>query len=882
MGDESSLKKIFSSERYAWLQAFLLALCISAIIFLPFVVMDKGLFFYYGDFNVQQIPFYQLVHRAVKSGDIFWNWYTDLGVNFIGSYSFYNLFSPFFWLTLPFPTSFLPYLMAPLLVLKTACAALTSCLYLSRFVQDKRYAVLGSLLYAFSGFTTYNIFFNHFHEVIVFFPLMLYALELLVADGRRGVFAITVAVNCMVNYWFFIGSVVFVVLYVIVRTVSRGWAMDWRKFFSLSLESVIGVLLACFALLPSVFAILGNPRTTADNILSGWGFWLYGHEQRQPAILESIFFPPDIPSRPNFLPDHGAKWASLSAWLPMIGPSFVIAYLLSTPRSWLKRMLYLCLLFAMVPGLNAAFILFNNSYYARWFYMPILMMSLASALALERYRTMRASVQLRRGVKITFIITLAYTLVIGFTPQEKEEGWVVGLMAYPERFWLYVAITLLGLLALWIIVRYLIDHPEFFRIMGASLGCLCVIYSVTMIALGRAHSNDREWMKEIAMDGADQLVLEETPGEFDRSDIYDNMDNLGMYWRLPNIQAFHSIVPVSLMEFYPSVGVKRDVSSKPQPEYYALRSLLSVKWLFVAEDEPEENQPSTPYFSYWDTQLGFNIYRNDNYLPMGFGYDRYMTREQYESYSETDRQKLLHRAILIEDEDINNIRQIIDPIPDSHLEDLSEEAYLRDIQRRRDFSSSEFYRDNRGFTSEITMQEDGIVFFSVPYDEGWSATVNGVPTKVLKVNGGFVGVPADAGHSTIRFDYLAPGLKLGGILTLAGALLLAAYLIVGRRCPLHVEAQPRPYPDLPAGAMQEVYPWQFAFEENPYYQARIDAAGQTEPGFIWNEDRTGPPPKELSAEERSAEDNGNNIAAHEEKREDASSSSPEDLPENRE
>ena len=51
--------------------------------------MNKGYFFFYGDFNVQQIPFYKLAHEAVRSGSLFWNWYTDLGANFIGSYSFY-------------------------------------------------------------------------------------------------------------------------------------------------------------------------------------------------------------------------------------------------------------------------------------------------------------------------------------------------------------------------------------------------------------------------------------------------------------------------------------------------------------------------------------------------------------------------------------------------------------------------------------------------------------------------------------------------------------------------------------------------------------------------------------------------------------------------
>ena len=76
-------------------QAFWLALGLGVLLFLPFVLFDKGFFVYYGDFNAQQIPFYQLAHRAIRSGDIGWSWTTDLGANFVGSYSFYMLGSPF-------------------------------------------------------------------------------------------------------------------------------------------------------------------------------------------------------------------------------------------------------------------------------------------------------------------------------------------------------------------------------------------------------------------------------------------------------------------------------------------------------------------------------------------------------------------------------------------------------------------------------------------------------------------------------------------------------------------------------------------------------------------------------------------------------------------
>ena len=195
------------------LSTFVIALFAAAVMFAPFIIEGGGYFTFYGDFNVQQIPFYQMSHEMVRNGDFGWSWLTDLGANFIGSYTFYLVGSPFFWLTIPFPNWMVPYLMGPLLILKFACAALTAYLYIRRFTRTPEAARVGGILYAFCGFSVYNVFFNHFHEAIVIFPLLLLSLELLLTENRRGVFAITVCIAALMNYFFFFGMVVFCIIY---------------------------------------------------------------------------------------------------------------------------------------------------------------------------------------------------------------------------------------------------------------------------------------------------------------------------------------------------------------------------------------------------------------------------------------------------------------------------------------------------------------------------------------------------------------------------------------------------------------------------------------------------------------------------------------------
>lgn len=250
------------------LSTFLIAVLTASIIFVPYIILSKGYFIFFGDFNVQQIPFYQMCHKMVRQGNFSWNWYTDLGANFIGSYSFYLLGSPFFWLTIPFPNSFVPYLMGPLLILKFGCCAFTAYLYIRRFTRTPDSARLGALLYAFSGFSVYNIFFNHFHEAIICFPLLLLSMELLITENKRGVFALTVALCSFVNYFFFFGMVVFAVIYFFVRVFSGVIKVKFSRFLVLLFEAVIGVLLSSVLLLPSALAVISNSRLSS--VLLGW------------------------------------------------------------------------------------------------------------------------------------------------------------------------------------------------------------------------------------------------------------------------------------------------------------------------------------------------------------------------------------------------------------------------------------------------------------------------------------------------------------------------------------------------------------------------------------------------------------------------------------
>ena len=76
----------------------------------------------------------------------------------------------------------------------------------------------------------------------------------------------------------------------------------------------------------------------------------------------------------------------------------------------------------------------------------------------------------------------------------------------------------------------------------------------------------------------------------------------------------------------------------------------------------------------------------------------------------------------------------------------------------------------------VLAEEPGLFFTSIPYDKGWTVTVDGEEVEGRKVIGAFLGFDLPAGKHEIQFRYYPPGMKMG-ILVSASSLLCILFLI---------------------------------------------------------------------------------------------------------
>ena len=540
----------------------------------------------------------------------------------------------------------------------------------------------------------------------------------------------------------------------------------------------LGVAMGCLLLIPAVLSLLQNPRTI--DLASGWGFLTYGKVQQYLAILLSWVMPPDSPYLTSIWSEGVIKWTSMSAYLPLCSLAGALAYWRARHGDSKKRIVAVCAVCALVPILNSAFYALNSSYYARWYYMPVLILAAMTVNALEDHNTDLDTPA--RGLGWIMLATLAFALV---PVLDNDTGtWSLGVLKNPGQYFVVLGFGLGGLLLYRLICQKWRADSRFAQRMTAVVVAFACVFSMVHIGIGKFG----QWYTDsdlVEQDNNALLLKEDLPEGDYRVDTYKIHDNIGMWLDKSCLQYFGSTAAPSILSFYPALGVKRDVRSEPELSNYALRGLLSVEYLITTpEQQADFESQADDGWAYYDELDGFVLYKNKNYVPMGFTYDYYVTEETYGQVNKNSRANLLMRALVFSDEDAAVYGKYLAELPNEKQSELTYDAYVQDCADRRAQACSMFQMNNAGFHAEITLENANLVFFSVPYDDGFTAYVNGEQTDIVRVDDGMMAVLCPAGTSSIDFVYQADGLALSRTGTLAALpvwLVYTAYFVWRKR-----------------------------------------------------------------------------------------------------
>lgn len=793
-------------------QTFILAFLVALLLFLPISLRDAMLgqpFHYAGDYNSQSMLFWQYANQFIKDGGSF-SWETELGSGFVNSYSYYMLGSPFFWASLWIPSKWMPWAMVPLFCFKFAFAGAGGYLWAKRWVKNPQYAMLAGMLYAFCGYNIYSIFYDSFVDVTALFPYLLAALDDAIIDKRRGCFSIWVAVSLLINYYFFIGEAIFLILYFICMLLGKKYILTGKLFLRMAVETVLGIAMGAVLVIPAALSLMQNPRISS--FLNDYDFIVYGEPQKYMAIFASMFIMPDAPYQNTLFSQSGTQWQNVCAYLPVVGITGGVALCRAERKHPFARVMKFCIICAFVPMLNAIFTLENATYYARWYYMPILILCGATAMVLDNDELYQA--EWKDAWKTVFICTAAF-VALELVPSNVELlGLKLGVTSSASIFWILWGISIAGVVLCGFVCKKYRKTEKYISVMMSSVMVFSFIYGEAHMLLTRYVTDTGEHTWYAGYEDLDNVAKLLPQGEWYRIDS-NTITNYNLALGFSSEDFFSSTVSPGIFSFYMEAGHGRTVMPLDGQPNYALRSLLGVKYLMVgAEDEKAwsadasgtkvtinnsnagnalqllKDSEDTTDTVYTPQEWAVNweergrteetiVYENQNFIPMGFAYDYYITKDQLADVDADVRSNLLLKAIVLNDEQVGKYGDILQPLPEKEFQNLNFESFKKDCADRRKQTADTFETNNYGFTATTSFDTDELVFFSVPYEKNaFTATVNGEPVDVEEVDCGLMAIPVPAGEADIVVTYHTPGLKEGVTISITGLIIWILYALV--------------------------------------------------------------------------------------------------------
>ncbi|MCR4646391.1 MAG: YfhO family protein [Oscillospiraceae bacterium] len=782
--------------KHPLLAVFVTAFLLFLVSISPILISSGGVYLWAGDYDEQSIVFVERIHRLLHSGEGLpaYDWGSFLGMDFLASYADF-LFSPFNWLLFMLPYSIVPYAHTFVAALRVGLAAVTAYLYCRQYLKKDHSAFLCGLLYAFSGYQLFNMVFQ-FSDRYLMFPLLLYAFDKLVIDRKPLLFALLLAINSLMSTYFTWMICVNILIYFIVRLATKTYPrLTVKLFLRVAIETFGGVFAGAMTMIPGLLVLSGNKR--ASNFIFGSDLIAYENDGVILRILQSMFLAPDICRNGWYFKDEQLSMSPPTLFIPLflvVGVAFIWR---QNKKAWYSILLDVLAVIACVPVLNSLFSACNKNYYARWMFMPILIMILMTGKYLDRFEEVKPKTEL----KVCAVI-LGFWILYGV----YAVFFVEPTFMLCQYYWLVAAAcSALGLVTLFL---FHYPHPKLrflsFRY-SKPLTCLFCALPFFGFTLSLTIAEPYDYVpREIASVWNDFEPVDLGDDSFYRtSSCSYSENNKSMMWDYPTLNAFNSMITPDTCDFFDTVDVRCTQSVKMDKDDYALCSFLSSKYdLYYnknltggIEVRPEDLLISVEGFEMKQVCHRYVIYENKGYIPMGYTFDYYLPDASVEDKSVEDlvmeqiastgiqedepelthkeKQRLLLKAIRLSEEQIRKY-SFLERLPEALEQDTSVATYYKDCEARAASACYAFEPNGHGFTAKIDLPQENLVFFSVPYTKYFKAYVDGQPAEIERVFDGLTAVYVPAGDHSIEYRYEIPGFRTGCIVSgiCAGVLLL--------------------------------------------------------------------------------------------------------------
>lgn len=654
MKEDHNLKKLgttFSRSETTKIFAVLGVLCL--FMYWNFLSLNK--LYVYVDSGADTINSYwpMLSHLmyTLKSGELpFWSFNMGMGMDMYTSNIFIG--DVINYLLIFVPNEDIAYAFGYIAVFKIMLSSFIFYKLIVRFNISFFSVLIGTILFGLNGYMILWGQHYQFANVMIYFPLLILSFERLIINKQQKLFVFTVFLIAIYSYYFLFIMTIFLFIYASLRYLTfekKNWEGYIRLVFKAVGNYIIGIMIAGFILIPTVVYVLSSPRingSVSPTMFDSISYYVTSYFR--------LFSNNTVGIGSDFLGvifyyDAPIFYSSILCLLLI--PQFFVTY--SKKYTISVIILYVILIvFAIFPFFSIMLNAFSKLYY-RWTFVIVFFNILFSVFALDRIiKNKLLNLKLLLLTSSTFIVLgiLAYIVSI------RTLNW--SMEGIPNHF---IVLSLVFLILYTVLLGFMkkIDNTFYFK--SGILLLLCF-----ELFLNNSPSiNDRPTV--------DADYVQNKQGYFDdtRAAIEDIKQNDSSFYRINKnydsvhlndaliqnyngFDSYNSLNSPSYITFLEymniSMGMGNLLISGLDNRMY-LETLMSQKYLLAKDNK------SIPYgYVFKNNVNDIQVYENKYWLPLGVTYDKFISKEQFLTFNNEQKDVAMLQGAVIDKSTEKNIK----------------------------------------------------------------------------------------------------------------------------------------------------------------------------------------------------------------------------------
>lgn len=716
-----------------------------------------------------------------------WSFNTGMGQNIFPG----EITNPFTLLLAAFKPSYMAACMIYIEFLKILLTGILAYLWLRTIRISKTACIIGALCCSFCGFMIIGIEWYNFSSIFLFTVFFLYAFEKYLMQSKWQLIPVAVFFICP-NIFSLYAIAIFFVFYIPLRYVEQYGKLNGKFFIFLSKLigiGFIGLLLSFVLWYSALLSMLFSPRLSGNvgyfNALKKLPVFFIAEKIHYMTAILKLYSNDLLGTGNNFKGWYNYLEAPVfyTGLISLIAIPQLILFSKKIEKYLIIFILLFWFLIVLFPYFRHAINLFAGDYYKTSISIIISLLLLYLSIKYLNFLLNKSKINL-----LLLVFTLAgliFLLFYNYFAQCQQ------LIDHNLRIIILILVSIYSVILYLFskknIKKYLI--PVLLVLLCFELGYQAWISANKRTVITSVEYKSKTGYNDYTIDALRYIKLIDkgfyriNKDYLSGSAIHVSLNDAQIqdYYGTSSYLSFNNLAYIDFLGSTDVINQKNESSTRWSIGLITrplLQTMASIKYNF-------SKPGGFDYSSLGYQQIGVfgdvTVFRNECFLPLGYTYDKYITRSQFKSLPPFVKDLTLLKAVLIEDKDVNLFKGLlpVNIIKDSiYQKKYAFAKYAQDIHYRQQgaMTITEFHQNL--IKGNVNLDKRKIIFCSIPYDAGWIAKIDGNKVPILHANVGFIGVMCNSGKHFIELRYSPSNFFMTMIISISGLLLYLLFLFI--------------------------------------------------------------------------------------------------------